>query len=227
MPIKEGDFIRLNYTGYANGILFDTTVEQKAREAGVFEEEKSYQPKVICVGKQQIILGLDEAIIGKEPGFEETLEVPPEKAFGEHEQELLRSFEKKSFSKKPERGMPVSIPDEGKGTVVNIIGNRVIVDFNHPLAGQTLTYTYHIEGIVEGATEKITGLIRLYSGYDMEVTLEGSTALIKLPPGIYYASRTWLNMKPYVTNSIFDNVGEIEEIKYIENYIKTKNESEE
>ena len=227
MPIQEGDFIRLNYTGYANGILFDTTVEQKAREAGVFEEEKSYQPKVICVGKQQIILGLDEAIIGKEPGFEETLEVPPEKAFGEHEQELLRSFEKKSFSKKPERGMQVSIPDEGKGTVVNVIGNRVIVDFNDPLAGQTLTYTYHIEGIVEGATEKITGLIRLYSGYDMEVTLEGSTALIKLPPGIYYASRTWLNMKPYVTNSIFDNVEEIEEIKYIENYIKTKNESEE
>lgn len=227
MPIQEGDFIRLNFTGYANGILFDTTEEQKAREAGVFEEQRDYTPKVVCAGKRQIILGLDEAIIGKEVGFEETMEVSPEKAFGEHEQELLRSYEKKSFKNKPERGMRVTIPDAGTGTVVNVIGNRVIVDFNHPLAGQTLTYTYRIEGIVESATEKIAGLIKLFSGYDMEVSLEDKTVLIKLPPGIYYASRIWLNMKPYITNSIFDDVEGIEEVRYIETYINTKKESEE
>jgi len=227
MSIQEGDFIRLNFTGYANGILFDTTEEQKAREAGVFEEGRDYTPKVVCAGKRQIILGLDEAIIGKEVGFEETIEVPPEKAFGEHEQELLRSYEKKAFKTKPERGMRVTIPDAGTGTIENVIGNRVIVDFNHQLAGQTLTYTYRIEGIVESATEKIAGLIKLFSGYDMEIRLEDKTALINLPPGIYYASRTWLNMKPYITNSIFDEIEGIEEIRYIERYINTKNESEE
>ncbi|HOL40633.1 FKBP-type peptidyl-prolyl cis-trans isomerase [Methanospirillum sp.] len=227
MPIQEGDFIRLHFTGYANGILFDTTDEQKAREAGVYEEGRDYTPKVVCVGKRQIILGLDEAIIGKEPGFEETIQVPPEKAFGEHEQELLRSYEKKSFNKKPERGMVVNIPEAGRGTVVNIIGNRVIVDFNHPLAGQTLTYTYRIEGIVESATEKIAGLIKLFSGYDMDVSLEGSTALIQLPPGIYYVSNTWFNMKPYIMKSIFDQVSGIEEVRFIETYKNTKNKSEE
>ncbi|HOJ96885.1 MAG TPA: FKBP-type peptidyl-prolyl cis-trans isomerase, partial [Methanospirillum sp.] len=225
MPIQEGDFIRLHFTGYANGILFDTTDEQKAREAGVYEEGRDYTPKVVCVGKRQIILGLDEAIIGKEPGFEETIQVPPEKAFGEHEQELLRSYEKKSFNKKPERGMVVNIPEAGRGTVVNIIGNRVIVDFNHPLAGQTLTYTYRIEGIVESATEKIAGLIKLFSGYDMDVSLEGSTALIQLPPGIYYVSNTWFNMKPYIMKSIFDQVSGIEEVRFIETYKNTKNKS--
>ncbi|MDX8550157.1 peptidylprolyl isomerase [Methanospirillum sp. J.3.6.1-F.2.7.3] len=226
MSIQEGDFIRLNFTGYANGILFDTTDEQKAREAGVFDEQRDYTPKVVCAGKRQIILGIDEAIIGKEPGFEETIEVSPEKGFGEHEQELLRSYEKKSFSKKPERGMRVTIPEAGTGTVVNVIGNRVIVDFNHPLAGQTLTYTYRIEGMVESATEKVSGLIKLFSGYDMEVELEGTTARVKLPPGIYYASRNWLSMKPYITNSIFDDVTDIEEIQYIETYKNTKKESE-
>ncbi|HPY61025.1 MAG TPA: peptidylprolyl isomerase [Methanospirillum sp.] len=227
MPIQEGDFIRLNYTGYSNGVLFDTTVEQKAREAGVFEEDGDYAPKVICVGKQQIIIGLDEAIIGKEAGFEETLDIPPEKAFGEHEQELIRSYDKKSFSKKPEIGMRVTIPDEGTGFVVNTIGNRVIVDFNHPLAGRTLTYSYRIEGIVESATEKVAGLIKRYTGIEMETTLEGSTAIVKLPPGIYYTGKTWYNMKPFVTQSIFDNIGEIEEIRYIENYSRTKTGSEE
>ena len=227
MAIQEGDFIRLHFTGYANGILFDTTEEQKAREAGVYEEGRDYTPKVVCVGKRQIILGLDEAIIGKEPGFEETIIVPPEKAFGDHEQELLRSYEKKSFKKKPEKGMVVNIPEAGRGTVVNIIGNRVIVDFNHPLAGQTLTYTYRIEGIVESATEKIAGLIKLFSGYDMDVSLEGSTALIQLPPGIYYVSNTWFNMKPYIMKSIFDQVPGIEEVRFIETYKNTKNKSEE
>lgn len=227
MPINEGDFIRLNFTGYVNGILFDTTDEEKAREAGTFDEKKSYTPKVVCVGKHQIVLGLDEALLGKEIGFEETIEVPPEKAFGEHEQELLRSYEKKSFSKKPERGMQVNIPDAGTGTVVNVIGNRVIVDFNHPLAGQTVTYTYRIESIVDQVTEQISGIIKLFTGYDMDVTLEDTTALVKLPPGIYYASRSWLNMKPYVTNTIFEDVKGIEEIRYIENYIKPKKETEE
>jgi len=227
MPIQEGDFIRLHFTGYANGILFDTTEEQKAREAGVYEEGRDYTPKVVCVGKRQIILGLDEAIIGKEPGFEETIIVTPEKAFGDHEQELLRSYEKKSFKKKPEKGMVVNIPEAGRGTVVNIIGNRVIVDFNHPLAGQTLTYTYRIEWIVESATEKIAGLIKLFSGYDMDVSLEGSTALIQLPPGIYYVSNTWFNMKPYIMKSIFDQVPGIEEVRFIETYKNTKNKSEE
>ena len=227
MSIQEGDFIRLNFTGYANGILFDTTDEQKAREAGVYEEQRGYSPKVVCAGKHQVILGMDEALIGKEPGFEETISIPPEKAFGEHEQELLRSYEKKSFSQKPERGMQVTIPDAGKGIVVNVIGNRVIVDFNHPLAGQTLTYTYRIEEVVESATEKISGLIKLFSGYDMEVSLEDATARVILPPGIYYVSKTWLNMKPYITNSIFDDVKGIEEVQYIETYKNTKVESEE
>jgi hypothetical protein len=81
--------------------------------------------------------------------------------------------------------------------------------------------------MVESATEKVSGLIKLFSGYDMEVELEGTTARVKLPPGIYYASRNWLSMKPYITNSIFDDVADIEEIQYIETYKNTKKESEE
>lgn len=225
--IQEGDFIRLSFSGYANGILFDTTDEEKAREAGAYDEKKEYMPKIVCAGKKQILLGIDEALIGKEVGFEETIEIPPEKAFGEHEQELIRSYEKKNFSQKPYRGMQVTIPETGTGTVVNIIGSRVIVDFNHPLAGQTVTYTYRIVELVESAKEKIEGIIQLFSGMKMDVQLEDSSAVIQLPPGVYYTSRTWLNMKPYITTFIFDEVAGIEEIKYVELYKKPKNEEKE
>ncbi len=226
MPIQEGDFIRLSFSGYANGVLFDTTDEQKARDAGIYDENRTYGPKIVCAGKRQIIQGLDEALVGKEIGFEETIEIPPEKAFGEHEQELLRSYKKKAFLKKPEIGMQLTIADAGKGTVVDVIGNRVIVDFNHPLAGRALMYTYRIEGIVESATEKIAGLIKLLTGLDMEVHVEGSTALIELPAGVYYMGTTWLSAKPYITSTILDAIKEIDELKYIEIYRRKKSESE-
>jgi FKBP-type peptidyl-prolyl cis-trans isomerase 2 len=46
MPIQEGDFIRLSFSGYANGVLFDTTDEQKARDAGIYDENRTYGPKM-------------------------------------------------------------------------------------------------------------------------------------------------------------------------------------
>ena len=227
MPIKEGDFIRLSFSGYANGILFDTTDEQKAREADIYDENRDYCPKVVCAGKKQILLGIDEALIGKDVNFEETIEIPPDKAFGEHESEHVRSYDKKSFSKKPVVGMQVSIPEAGTGTVVKVIGSRVIVDFNHPLAGQTLTYTYRIEEFVESATEQIAGIILLFSGIKMDVHLEDGVAIVSLPPGIYYTSRNWLNTKPYITSIIFDEVAGIDGIQYIETYKNPNKEKEE
>jgi hypothetical protein len=122
--------------------------------------------------------------------------------------------------------MQLTIADAGKGTVVDVIGNRVIVDFNHPLAGRALMYTYRIEGIVESATEKIAGLIKLLTGLDMEVHVEGSTALIELPAGVYYMGTTWLSAKPYITSTILDAIKEIDELKYIEIYRRKKSESE-
>ena len=123
--------------------------------------------------------------------------------------------------------MRVSIPDKGSGTVVNIIGNRVIVDFNNPLAGKTVTYSYRIEEIVENAIEQIQGIIQNYSGYKMDVRLEDSSAIVNLPPGIYYSSRTWFNMKPYITTAIFDEVMGVDEIQYLETYTKPKKDSKE
>jgi FKBP-type peptidyl-prolyl cis-trans isomerase SlyD len=189
MPVKVGDFIKISYTGRSFGMVFDTTREEDARESGTFDEKKKYEPVIICAGKQQILLGLDEALVGKEPGYEDTVEIPPEKAFGEREQELMRSFEKKAFKEKVAVGMRVNIPNVGEGTVVKMIGNRVLVDFNHPLAGQTLSYSFRIEEFVEDPSEQVKGLVSIFSGVDTEVSIENGVARITLPAGIYSYSR--------------------------------------
>ncbi|HWQ67535.1 MAG TPA: peptidylprolyl isomerase [Methanospirillum sp.] len=218
MPVKEGDFIRLSYTARGYGTVFDTTSKADAQEAGIFDENKKYEPIVVCAGKQQVLLGLDEAIIGKEAGFEETIEIPAEKAFGEREQERIRSYEKKIFKEKPTVGVRVSIPNVGEGMVVKMIGNRVLVDFNHPLAGQSLTYNYRIEEFVESAQEQVKGIIEIYTGIETEITIQDKAVLVDLPVGIYHYSKRWLTSSPYVTSAIFDLVDGIDEVKYIETY---------
>jgi FKBP-type peptidyl-prolyl cis-trans isomerase SlyD len=227
MPVNEGDFIKISYTGRSFGMVFDTTSEDEAREAGTYDENKKYEPITVCAGKQQIILGLDEAIIGKEIGDEGTIEIPAEKAFGERDQELMRSFEKKVFKQKPAEGMRVTIPDMGEGTVARIIGNRVLVDFNHPLAGHTLSYSYKIESAVEDPAEQVKGIVSIFSGVDTEVSVTDGIAFINLPAGIYSYSRQFAARKPYITISVFDYVNGVNEIQYVEKYVKPEKKVEE
>lgn len=226
MPITEGDFIRLSYTGKVHGIVIDTTRKEDAENAGMYDENKRYEPQIICAGKQHILLGLDEAIVGKEVGYEGTIEVPPEKGFGEHESELMRSFEKKIFKEKPVRGMRITVPNVGEGTVVNLIGNRVIVDFNNPFAGQTLNYSFKIEELVEDPSEKIKGIVQLFGGIEAEVSITDNIADVNLPAGIYSMSRRFFTGKPYVTMAIFDLINAIEEIRYIEKFTKPEKKVE-
>ena len=148
MAINEGDFVKLSYTGSANGTVFDTTNEDDAKKAGIHSEKAIYGPVTICVGQKHVVLGLDEDLVGKDVGTEADVTIAPEKAFGERDPKRIQSFPKNKFNDKPQRGMRVNLEEMGEGTVVDVIGSKVIVDFNAPLAGQTLTYHYKIEEAV-------------------------------------------------------------------------------
>src|SRR5512137_1520521 len=148
MAIKDGDFIRLSYTGKVGDNVFDTTNEDEAKKAGIHSQNAGYGPVTICVGQKHVILGLDEELVGKETGTQGSVTVTPDKAFGQRDPKRVKSFPKNQFKEKPVRGMPVRMEEQGEGTVVDVIGSKVIVDFNAPLAGQTLTYEYRSEEMV-------------------------------------------------------------------------------
>ena len=160
MAIKEGDFVKLSDTGSANGIVFDTTDEDAAKSADIHSTTAIYGPVTICVGQKHVISGLDEELVGKDAGDEVDVTVPPEKAFGERDPKKIQSFQKNKFKDKPVRGMRINVEEQGEGTVVDVIGSRVVVDFNPVLAGQTLSYHYKIEETVTDPLEEFRGLIR-------------------------------------------------------------------
>jgi FKBP-type peptidyl-prolyl cis-trans isomerase SlyD len=217
MAIKEGDFIRLSYTGSANGIIFDTTDEENAKTAGIQSSTAIYGPVTICVGQKHVILGLDEELAKKKAGAEGDVTVPPEKAFGERDPKRVQSFAKSKFKEKPVRGMRVNVEEQGEGLVVDVIGSRVIVDFNPPLAGQTLTYHYKIEETVDDPVEQVKGLVRLYAGREMEIALEDGKATVTLPPGINY-DRRWVLWRGRIIHEAFELIPGIAEITFVETY---------
>ncbi|MDD1701842.1 MAG: peptidylprolyl isomerase [Methanoregula sp.] len=217
MAIKEGDFVKLSYTGSADGLVFDTTEEEAAKTANIHSKSAIYGPVTICVGQKHVIAGLDEELVGKEVGREADIAVPPEKAFGERDPKKVQSYQKSKFKDKPTRGMRINVEEMGEGTVVDVIGSRVIVDFNSPLAGQTLNYHYKIEEIVKAPLEELKGLVRLYAGRDMEISLEDSKATVTLPAGINY-DRRWLLWHGRIIHEGFELIDGIYEISLVETF---------
>ncbi len=224
MPVEKGDFIRLNYTGAIEEVIFDTTDEQTAREAGIHNPQAAYGPVLIHIGSGHVVSGLDEDLVGKEIGEEYTLELPPEKAFGLHDDTLLESLPVTKFKEDPSPGTRVQV--EGKeGVVVNRIGRRVVVDFNHPFAGKAVSYSYTILERVDSIEEQVRGLIRLYTQRDMDVTNVDGVISITLPPGIQY-DRRWLLWRGRVINDVFSMIDEVREITLLENFTRPQKEAE-
>ena len=216
MPVNEGSFIKLRFTGLSDGIVFDTTEEEKAREAGIFNPQKEYEPIVVRLGGMHIIPGLDEALVGKEVGEKGTVEIPPEKAYGPRDESLIRSAPVKNFAEKPQVGMRIS-SDGQEGVVASIVGKRAVVDFNHVLAGKTLTYEYEIEALVESPEEQVQGLIDLYTGKTMDIELADGVLTVLLPPGINYDKR-WGMARGILIHQIFEFIEGINEVVLKESY---------
>ncbi|MBN2733301.1 MAG: peptidylprolyl isomerase [Methanomicrobiaceae archaeon] len=218
MAIKEGDFVRLNYTGSADGNIFDTTYEEVAKKNDTFSEGKKYEPIVIRIGGNHVIPGLDEDLAGKETGTEYEVTITPEKAYGEHDSSLVKSVPVKEFKEKPTVGMRVS--SEGRqGIIVNIIGKRAVIDFNHMLAGRTLSYKYTVEGVVEGSLEQAKAVFNLFVNRELDMELNDGILTIVLPPGISYDQR-WMMGKGMAVHQVFEYVDDIKEIVLKESFKK-------
>ena len=217
MVIKDGDFIKLSYSGSVNENIFDTTDAAEAKTAGIHSPNAIYGPVTICVGQKHVILGLDEELVGKDIGDSGDIVVTPEKAFGDRDPKRIQSFPKNQFKEKPVRGLSVKMDEMGEGTVVDVIGSKVIVDFNPALAGQTLAYHYTIEEEVADPLEQLKGLVRLYAGREMEVVFEEGKATITLPPGINY-DRRWLLWRGRIIHEGFELIADISEITLVETF---------
>jgi len=185
MTIKAGDFISLDYVGKLaqTGAIFDLTDEKLAKKHNLFDPSQKYGPVTICVGERQLVPGIDEFVVGKELK-EYDLELNPELGFGRRIPKLIQLVSLKKFQDhkmNPYPGARVMI-DNMPATVRSISGGRVLIDFNHPLAGKKLNYNIKINKIITDRKEQAKSLLEKFVPVkDVNITLKEKELTIKLP----------------------------------------------
>jgi FKBP-type peptidyl-prolyl cis-trans isomerase 2 len=144
-PAKHGDTVKIHYRGR----LYDKSE---------FDASFDREPLEFTIGEGEVISGLEDAVLGMNPGDSKTTDVPVEKGFGPHREDLVGEVAKSKFAhweREPTVGerVPISQPDGTPidVTVTAVSETKVTVDANHPLAGEELILDIELIDIVQEA----------------------------------------------------------------------------
>ena len=162
MKTKIKDFIELHYTGYTNDKPFDTTDESIAKENKIDRPNAKYEPQIICIGQNWVLPGLDKSLTNRELNKEYETILEPQNAFGKKDAKLIQIIPTSTLTKQKIRPFPGLQIYAGNlsGTIRTVTGGRTTVDFNHPLAGKTLTYKFKITKIIEDKVTKTKSMLQ-------------------------------------------------------------------
>ncbi|MBS3118125.1 peptidylprolyl isomerase [Candidatus Woesearchaeota archaeon] len=181
--VKKGDFIEIDYDGkLPDGTIFDSTDAKKLDH----EEHEGHEhgPAIICIGEHQVLAGLDHFLDGKDVGKHYSITLKPEEAFGKKDAKLIKLVPLDDFHRQkiePQPGLTVSF-DQEMGTVMRVSGGRVMVNFNHPLAGRDVTYEVKINKKIEDKTLQLQSYLKFaISLPGIESKVENDKAEITLP----------------------------------------------
>jgi FKBP-type peptidyl-prolyl cis-trans isomerase 2 len=139
--VKNGDKVKVHYHGkLTNGETFDSS---EGRDPLEFE-----------VGAGMVIKGFDDGVTGMSVGQKKTVNIPVDNAYGPRNEEMVIEFPKERLPQdmQLEEGMPLMMSN-GEGQqfqvlVVEVKDNIVVLDANHPLAGEELVFDIELVEIV-------------------------------------------------------------------------------
>ncbi|WP_336358180.1 FKBP-type peptidyl-prolyl cis-trans isomerase [Haloarcula sp. CGMCC 1.6347] len=175
--LQKGDVVKLAYTARTvdGGQLVDTTDEEVAEDDGIDTEQQEFGPRTIVLGENHIFPDVEQDIYGKEVGDEGDVTVAAADAFGEYDEEEVRTVSKDKIPE-DDRYPGAHVDIEGEhGHIETIIGGRARVDFNHPLAGEDVEYDYEILEEVTDREEKAQGIIQMMLDMELDVWFETDT----------------------------------------------------
>jgi peptidylprolyl isomerase len=137
---KRGDTVQVHYTG-------------TLRDGSVFDSSQGRGPLEFTIGQSHVIPGFEHAVLGMKVGDTRTVEIPPDQAYGAHDETLVIQID-------PSRVPPdadLKVDDRMRvrrkdGSMLNVTVTAVseagvTLDGNHPLAGENLTFQIELVGI--------------------------------------------------------------------------------
>ncbi len=177
--VNKGEFIEIEFTGRANGQVFDTNNTDELKKLNPNAVPKK---TIIAIGQGMIIDALDKSLEGKEIGKEYSVFIKSEDAFGPRRKDMVKVIPLKAFIEKevyPRAGMVLTL-DDMIVKITAVSGGRVTVDFNNPLAGKDLDYNFKILRKVDSDEEKARAVFEIMFKFVPEFTT-GDKITIKGP----------------------------------------------
>ncbi|WP_148678906.1 FKBP-type peptidyl-prolyl cis-trans isomerase [Aeropyrum pernix] len=195
MPLKDGDFVLINYTVKVvedgSERVIDTTLEEVAKKSGIYDPKRVYKEFPVIVGKTSLLGPLEKVLKELDVGERREVEVPPEEAFGEYKKELVVRVPVKRLRR---MNIPVRVGEEveaggRRGKIIRVTERFAFIDFNHPLAGKKLKIEVEVVGKVDSVEDKARILAARALGLDpdkihAEVREGGKEITLKLPPEV-------------------------------------------
>ncbi|MDD5023195.1 MAG: peptidylprolyl isomerase [Candidatus ainarchaeum sp.] len=212
--LKNGDFILIEYTGYdKNGLVFDSTHGEVSKEL-----RKREGPLLVVFGRGQLIQGLEESIKNAQINKEFEVSVPPEKGFGLRKKDLFHIIKEEDMKKHnvlPKPGLNIHLDIDGRtvlGVIKSVTSGRVLVDFNHPLAGQTLRYKINIVEKITDPEKKAEYVLKELGVKSDNTSL--NSGKLKLKISNEKNAKDFGKIKKIVEGSIKSSIPEIKEVSF-------------
>lgn len=129
-------------------------------DGDLLDSSEGQEPLTYLHGMGNIIAGLETALSGRGVGDKFSVSVAPADGYGERDNDMVQSVPKASFQGVDEilPGMQFQAQSpEGVQlvTVIDVDGDEVILDGNHPMAGLTLNFAVEVTGIRDATPEEL------------------------------------------------------------------------
>jgi len=138
---KYGDTVNIHYTGkLQDNTVFATTMNQAALQ--------------LTIGRGQVVPGLENAVVGMNPGESKTVKAPAEIAFGPHRKEMTQIINRDQFPNHLQPMVGLKLQDhQADGQLIDVMvtdvsESTVTLDANHPLAGKDLTFEIQLVDVL-------------------------------------------------------------------------------
>ena len=139
--VKKGDKVKVHYHGRLNN-------------GETFDKSEGREPLEFEVGSGSVIKGFDDGVTGMAAGDKKTINIPFDDAYGPVNPDMIIEMPKERFPKdmEIEVGMPLGMSDnqgqQFQVTIVEIKDDVVLLDANHPLAGEDLIFDLELVEII-------------------------------------------------------------------------------
>ena len=225
MTLQKGDFILIDYVAKVKETneVFDTTKEDVAKQERLHKEGQVHEPELVVIGEGWVLKALDDELSTMEVSKPSTVEISPEKGFGQRDPEKIKRVSiKQLHAKEINPVVGARIEFQGKNATIRSVGaGRVLLDFNPPLAGRTLIYDVTITAKLDKSTEKIVALIHrrvpLVEQDKFKLTFKEGNLTIDMPEETFYVEGIQI-AKRGIAMDLQKFIPELSETKFVETF---------